>query len=446
MKTDILKIGLLTPYNGANLGDGAIQYAMINNIKKRHPDAYIHGLTLDPETTSRLHDITCSPLTVLPLLNYCAPTQSEAKKVSADQNESNRFLKCTKDAIKATPFAYPLLKSLLERVRRGTMKTTYLMAEFRLLWKGYYMLKDFDMLIVSGGGQLDDYWGGCWGHPFSLFKWGLIARMARTRYVFLSVGTCTFESRISAVFLKWALKMASYRSYRDETSKMLLRQFAFTQDDPVYPDMAFSLDIPTELWISSKRKDKPVIGISPIAYFSSYYWPKKDLNVYDSYITALKLFTITLLRQGYSVKLFYTSGTDKFVAKELFESLQKGNHIKETDNMEVVMIKTVKDLIAMLGDVDIVVASRLHGVILSHLLNRPVLAISYDRKVTTYMEDVGQSEFCLDIHHSDPQLLTKTFDVLSLKQESVRNQIAEKMAEFKQSLSIQFDEILNCNG
>jgi polysaccharide pyruvyl transferase WcaK-like protein len=441
-KSRPIRIGLLTPYNGANLGDGAIQEAVITNIKVRYPDACIHGFTLNPEATGRLHNITCSPLTALPLLHYWAPTPSKAFKVSSQERERTRFLQGVKNVAKTIPFAYSLLKGL----RRWATATSYLMAEFQLVWQGYRMLKDFDLLIVSGGGQLDDYWGGAWGHPFALFKWALIARATGTDYLFLSVGTCTFKSRLSVMFVKWALQMASYRSYRDEISKKLLEHFTFTHNDPVCPDLAFSYDMPANKKLPSGRKGKTIVGISPIAYLSSYYWPKRDLKIYASYMASLTTFVSSLLRDDFSVIFFHTSGTDKFVVEELLESLQKDNLIEDTDNVEVVATKKAEDLLTLMSGVDIVVASRLHGVMLSHLMNRPVLAISYDRKVTTYMQDVGQGEFCLDIHHIDPQLLINTFLALSLKQELVKDQIAKKTTEFKQSLSIQFDEILNCHG
>ena len=34
------------------------------------------------------------------------------------------------------------------------------------------------MLVVAGGGQLDEEWGGSWGHPYALMKWAVLARVA----------------------------------------------------------------------------------------------------------------------------------------------------------------------------------------------------------------------------------------------------------------------------
>ena len=45
---------------------------------------------------------------------------------------------------------------------------------------------------------------------------------------------------------------------------------------------------------------------------------------------------------------------------------------------------------------DVVVASRLHGVIFALLLARPVLALSYDWKVRKQMEDAALGDFVLE--------------------------------------------------
>ena len=49
-----IKIGLITPYSGGNLGDGAIQDAVICNLKKRVPYAEIYICSTHPENTAKL--------------------------------------------------------------------------------------------------------------------------------------------------------------------------------------------------------------------------------------------------------------------------------------------------------------------------------------------------------------------------------------------------------
>jgi hypothetical protein len=56
-----IRIALLTPYSGTNLGDAAIQEAATRNIGARCPGAVISGSTLNPVTTAARHGIPCFP-------------------------------------------------------------------------------------------------------------------------------------------------------------------------------------------------------------------------------------------------------------------------------------------------------------------------------------------------------------------------------------------------
>ena len=51
------KIGLLGPYGFGNLGDAAIQQAMVQHIKQHIPDGQIYGFSLNPEDTFNRHGI-----------------------------------------------------------------------------------------------------------------------------------------------------------------------------------------------------------------------------------------------------------------------------------------------------------------------------------------------------------------------------------------------------
>jgi polysaccharide pyruvyl transferase WcaK-like protein len=132
------------------------------------------------------------------------------------------------------------------------------------------------------------------------------------------------------------------------------------------------------------------------------------------------------------------------VVQDLFASLREDGSASNAGSLEVVVAETAEDLLTMMAGMDFVVASRLHGVILSHLVNRPTIAISYDRKVTTYMRDAEQAQFCLDIHRIDCQSLANVFQILAEEQGLVKDHLARKTAEYRQSLSIQFDRVLSC--
>ena len=438
-----MKIALFTPYNGDNLGDAAIQEAVIANIRLRIPNATICMVTLSPERTSRLHGLpsfSAMPSAVF----YSTPSSpasslhiaAEARQDSGDSVHSDREDNPTESPRSALVF-FKTIRTLISRLRRVYWSVSVQAVHTVQVFK---LLRSIDLLIVSGGGQLDDYWGGPWGQPYALLKWGILARLTGTRYVFLSVGTCALESRISRFFISRALALADYRSYRDNTSKALLEHLTVTRSDNVYPDLAFSY-LPQIQQVSTSRTDAQVIGVSPIAYLSKYDWPRQDTQVYENYFGSLVSTVATLLGKGHSVVLFTTGAPDRKVATDIIVALEREHNIV-AGRLRCARTNTLDALIRELSKLDCVIASRLHGVLISTLCGLPVLALSYDRKVDTYMEDSGLSDYCLDIHDINVASILDRFSQLAQNLTMIRNRLASNNRRFFASLMEQYDAVL----
>lgn len=301
------------------------------------------------------------------------------------------------------------------------------------------------MVIVSGGGQIDDYWGGPMGHPYTLLKWGVLARTTGARFVVLSVGYCTLASRLSSLFVGKALQLAEYRSYRDLGSKNLLARFQFTHDDPVMPDLAFSYAERREApdLVSTFPKVGSRIGISPIAYLLKGRWPKYDVAAFERYASNMVIFVTEILRRGHSVVLFSTDAQDQDVIELLMPRIETEVSPREMLDLCSAPVGCVRDLFDELDKLDLVVASRLHGVILSHICAKPVLAISYDRKVTHYMESVDQKQHCVDIHSILAHQLVDSFESLQKQQDASIRTVMGKTENFRASLKAQYNTVVN---
>jgi polysaccharide pyruvyl transferase WcaK-like protein len=426
----------MTPYTGGNLGDWAIQEAAIANIKERHPDASLTLVTMLPGLTSTLHGVPSIPVGRSGEWLIDAAPMAEHEEgvdqptVARKQSALGRI----KEAVKSTPRLHAALKPV-----HRWLWPVY--GELLHIARVYRFLKSVDLLIVSGGGQLDEYWGGPWDHPYALFKWGFLAKLTGSRFVVLSVGTCELESKVSVFFIRRALRFASYRSYRDRTSKELLEDFAFTRNDEVYPDLAFSFPHSGVFENPAREHDRKVVGVSPIAYLGPG-WPKQDSAVFRAYFETLVAFVRTLIEQGFAVILFSTDGPDRAIVRNMVDALGNEKGLDVRGKLRHPRTHTLPELFEQLRQVDYVVASRLHGVLLSHRFCLPVLAISYDRKVDTYMEDVGLSEHCVDIHHVTTDSLVEAFEALTGQSESIRSTLRDINDRCARDLQRQYDVVL----
>ena len=438
MNKHIKVIGLLTPYTGENFGDGAIQEAVIHNLKRRIPEIVFYMFSLNPSMTSRLHGIRSKPITGLYVASYsnCLRGDITSNLITDNKYDNNSKLKLY---IKSSKLYQSLLKNPWNILRGIFISFIYPGSEWSNIIMAFSLLRKMDMLIVSGGGQIDDYWGGPLGHPYNIFKWSFLAKLIGVKVVFLSVGVCDLKYSLSLWFFSRALKISSYRSYRDEGSKNLLFKNAYISDDKVVPDLAFSYPLYKRSIKSNDVERKPiVIGVSAIVYKYHEYWPEKNDDIFNRYITNLISFTQNLLSKGYQIVLFSTDEMDEnaieILKYNLLNSTSLNNHIR----LKHITFKSVNETISAILDLDFVIVSRLHGVILSHLCEKPTIAISYDRKVKQHMNDMDQNMYCIDIENFQEVQLTKLFYKLIDERDKVKLIIKNMNKIYKKKLDLQY--------
>ncbi|RQW05767.1 hypothetical protein EH222_09610 [candidate division KSB1 bacterium] len=399
------KIGLLGPFGSGNLGDAAIQEAAIYNIRRYVPDAEICAFSHNPEDTEWRHGIRCHPL-----------CRSKARAKPAFAGIKRR------------------LASVDERVRD-------LRDDIRFLKHCHEILKPLDLLIMSGGGQLDDYWGGAWGHPVVLLRWSFLAKLTRTKVVFLSVGADMVKSKLSRSFIKMALRLADYRSFRESVTKEFVEGLGLRKKNHVYPDLAYSLPVTRKN--NNNVETALTIGISPI---SANAWTSDKDAEYIRYRDGLFSFVKWLAENGYRVSLFPSQVImDTPIIDEMMNEL-KLNHPRLSARVEAKNVATLNDLIAQIGEVDLVIAARLHAVLLSTLMLKPVVAISYNRKVDILMRDLGCHEYSIDIAKTSLTSFKERFTDLCNNIIPVRELIHRQVDSYVQQLDEQYRNVFRLVG
>ena len=426
-----MKVALLTPYDGGNLGDAAIQEALIGNFRKYDPQVQFCGITLHPENTAARHHIPCYPLAAISRPYYHAKRAASPANLNAALQPG--------DSVE--------VPTLFERIKRavcgflfriGLKPLVRFAQECVHVFRSYRLLRSVDMLVVAGGGQLDEEWGGSWGHPYALMKWAVLARAAGISVVFLSVGAGRTDLRFTKLFLTIALSLACYRSYRDEGSQQLARAITPTADGPVVPDLAFSLSSIAQPSVAATNSAALRVGVSPIAYARPGMWPTEDPVQYERYMTELATFVDTLLRRGIFVTLFSSCSPDDQLFGDLRARIDPSLETEAHARLSSGDVTSVQDLLVLLHSVDFVVASRLHGLVLSFHAGKPSIALSYDRKVETLMADVGLKAYCLDIRSFTSENLLATFLTLQTNGALVKSKLTATCCHYDQLLQNQY--------
>jgi polysaccharide pyruvyl transferase WcaK-like protein len=422
----IRRVALVTPWAGGNLGNSAIISAVIFNLSQRLPGATFVGVTLNSEQTVRRFGIDAFPLT-----GASRPYQSQWDSVTAKGDEKSGRVRI-KQFLKQVPIVSNVLR-LAGNIRR----------EFRHVLLASRLVRHLDCVLVPGGGALDEFWGGPWGHPWNLMKWSALSRIHRVPFIILSVGKCALDRPASRLFVSNALKLANYRSYRDPDSKNSVQSLIHAPDDPVVPDLAFSYPVPASIpgKPNTSKSGGLVVGFSPIAYCDPRVWPLKDQARYSDYLQRLATVVKWLQKRGHKLVFFATDSPDLETINDLISIAELTRESNSIVMLTGPVDQTIDRHLQEMARTDLVVASRLHGVVLSHLAGVPALALSFDPKVVAHMAGVKQMDYCLNIDTFTLDAFVERFEALSAARQLEQSHLGSAVATFRRQVQLQYNHI-----
>jgi polysaccharide pyruvyl transferase WcaK-like protein len=308
--------------------------------------------------------------------------------------------------------------------------------------EAFNTLRRMDMLIIPGTGLLTDAY--CllnWG-PYSLFKWSAMAKLRGCKVVFVSVGAGPIYGTPGRCFVRLALSMADFRSYRDHASLECVKGIGLrANNDRVYPDLVFSLPEAIIPRTENKRGGRSVVGLGLMEYAGRYSIPNPSNAIYLAYLENLVVFVERLLPHGYDVRLLIGDDYDNPVTQE-FRSLLK-KRLGTYDEQRIIdqPVFSVEQLLSQLAATDLVVATRFHNILLALLLNKPVISISFHHKCTSLMSEMGLSQYCHDINHMNSGRLIEQFEDLERNADKLKPLIRQKVEQSRKALDEQYNLI-----
>ncbi len=405
-------IGIWGHYYGANLGDELVTHVVAQAIRARLPHAEIHAFSLDPQDSRARHGLPATPISARP-----------------PENHPER-------APRPRPSGWRRIALGLWRRARGVLR------EGPHLWHGYRALRRVDLLIVAGSGQLLDSWSGPWGHPYTAWKWAMLARLAGTRLAFLSVGAGPIQHPLSRWFVRSAVQRAEYVSVRDQASARELRSAGVRQALPVVPDMAFGL-AQEELPVVGPHRDRWVVGVNPMAHASAHYWGRGDETLYRAYVEKVAQLVRALVEEDADVVLFSSQvRADPLTAHDVLEHLDAQGGVP-AGRVAVHPVQSVQDLLRTVAGCDEVIGARYHCVLTPLMLGVPTLALAYHPKTVHLMAMAGQGDYCLDIDAFEPEHLLARHHRLRQHHDLVREALLGAMPALRAAVDEQFDHVLS---
>lgn len=437
-------IGVFGHYGNSNLGDEATIAAVVDNIRSRLPGAEIVGLCINPRDGAVRHGIDCFPI------------RRGAEPARAGEDRADSAVVTTADSgpgpagsASAAPGALHRLKERMKSSARGARAVATLgravragpeiLEELKFLWRNARLVRRLDLLMICGSNQFLDRFGGTGGYPYTLFKWSLLARLCGTRVVYLSVGAGPIARRSSYRLLRWALRVADYVSFRDQASYEMLADHGYRGPPLVFPDLAFSLPVRAR----SPRPDAaPLrVGINPMPVYDARYWYVVDETRYRTYVNELVRFIGGVRSRGHELVLWPTMPRDVNVINDILAAL--GEHGAGVMAEFPDSVESLRDVIDSL---DITVATRFHGVVLSLAAGTPCIAICYHRKHDDLMRDTAQADYSLRFDEATAEELLKRLDTLAGERGHHADVLELRIRGYREALARQYDELLASLG
>jgi len=219
----------------------------------------------------------------------------------------------------------------------------------------------------------------------------------KTLVLGISVGEI-WRSETKAIIPK-VLNKVDLIAVRDEDSRLKLQQLGVTRTIHIINDLAlFALPIIDK--VEFANHPSPKIGISVRTLngrgmsVDTTQYPKFKKNMAAIADLLVEKYNAEIhLIPFHTYENSFHHDADDYVS--LLETLQ---YAKYSEKMILHRsVDSLEKLNSIISQLDLMIGTRLHSLILASGLGIPIIGVEYDPKVTSFVQEVGQEEFCFSL-------------------------------------------------
>lgn len=427
------RIAIMGHVGNGNLGDEAIIAAVIARMRARAPGVDLVAFTSNPPDTAARHGLPTFPIRL----------RAERLRQEAETGGEPGWASGAAERIRRRQWLKRLLRPAVLVARRASTIVREALFDLRS-WR---RLKGVRLIVFAGSGQLNDDMDGPFGYPLVILRWSVLARLRGAAVGFASVGAGPLTKPLSRLFLKLALRLTAYRSFRDPSSLAIARGLRAPEPCPLVRDLALSHPRFGPEGPPAHAGRAPCVGINPLPFLGGGSWQMQDSSLYEGYVAAHAAAACGLAAQGWRVVLFPTQiRMDPETIEDILGRLRAAGSGEAAKIESATGITEVAGLFDVLEQFDMVIATRYHGVLLALASGIPTVAVSYHPKTRDIMEHMGLAAWCLGLEGlSGAVLLERATDMASRLGE-VRATLARQRGRDLADLLAQYDRLLRLSG
>jgi polysaccharide pyruvyl transferase WcaK-like protein len=422
-------IAIMGHVGAGNLGDEAIVSAVVARLRAQAPDVALVAFTVNPQDTTARHGVPAYPIRSV----------SERRPGEPAAAGTRTGLDVAAERVRRIPW----LKVVLRPAVLFARAVIAVVRETGFDVRSFRRLKGVRLIVFAGSGQLNDDIGGPLKYPLTILRWSVLARLRGAKVSVASIGAGPVDTALGRLFLRLALRLTAYRSFRDPSSLALARRIGAPEPNLLVRDLAFS-----HPRLAAARAPAPLgqslrVGVNPLSIVGGASWQMHDRRPYEQYVTAHVALTRGLLERGWRVVLFPTQLTmDPEPIEDVVRQLGAETPALAGAVEAATGLTDESDLVDLLEGLDLAVATRYHGVLLALASGIPTVAVAYAPKTRDLMEHFGLGAWCLDLEGLTGQVLLDRVTLLASQREAVRATLAERRGRDLADLLIQYDRLL----
>lgn len=309
---------------------------------------------------------------------------------------------------------------------RGPAKVEFVLGSD--LTKLYQTISQSDVVIVGGGGLFQDYLGY---EPLKIFSGAkgsinyyaapiMLARILGVPSMLYAVGVGPFRTTEAENAVSWLASTCDVVTVRDHASARKLETLG-VRNVILAADPAINLAEKADHTLKRNfqhHRNRPVVGLNLRSWFDQTQTGMRILQSAAEHLIQRYHARIVMLPFNRSPKELQLSRT---LAKQLPPKAATVLAYNQSP-------AALKDLC---GQLDIMVAMRLHASILAMGAGTPSLGISYDPKVAQFYDEMGLAQFSLGLDESGPDKIRPLLDLLMDSRKRVKVELGRQVARLQ---------------
>lgn len=289
-------------------------------------------------------------------------------------------------------------------------------------------------LFVFGGGSLLKEIEGNWLARLAYFARILLilifAKLTGKQTAMLGVGMGPLHYPFYKFLTRISANLTGVICVRDTDSRDLLRAVGVRREVYVTADPVFTLSL-------QGRAPAIDLPIAPAQAFAAVV-PRYSLT--DAQQSALAAACDEIVERYHQQVLFIPFQTDYL---QHFDDTQASRQIqarmRHPEAAHIWVTDSPRAAFDVIGKAKIVLSARLHALIFAAMQGVPSVALSYEVKVRSFMAEIGQDEYSLNLQELERGVLPATLDKAWDHRDAIAAQVRERAAGLRMASQRNFD-------